>query len=177
MKLIFLDIDGVLNTEHGLKTITNNWTELNNIERDEYGHSFCEKACRNLEIIIKMTGAKIVISSTWRLSGLKIMQEMWKARGLAGEIIDVTPITSDGVRGNEIDKWLKSKNYYYPISDWDSPAWEEKRAECEIENYVIIDDDRDMLLDQADHFVHTPAYHGLSDKKKMAEVISILNKK
>lgn len=77
MKVIFLDIDGVLNViPQG---------------RDEFGSKFHSHFENNLKHIIDNTGAKIVISSTWRMDGLEKMQAMWKARGLAGEVIDVTP--------------------------------------------------------------------------------------
>lgn len=56
MKVIFLDIDGVLNVYcQG---------------RDEYGCTFHKHFEDNLRWIIEETGAKIVISSTWRRDGL-----------------------------------------------------------------------------------------------------------
>ena len=62
MKIIFLDIDGVLNViPQG---------------RDEYGAIFHPEFVANLKHIIDKTGAKLVISSTWRMSGLKIMKEI-----------------------------------------------------------------------------------------------------
>ena len=48
MKIIFLDIDGVLN--------------VINQGRDEFGHKFNPKFVGNLKAIIDATGAKIVIS-------------------------------------------------------------------------------------------------------------------
>ena len=64
MKVIFLDIDGVLNViSQG---------------HDEYGSLFHKHFEDNLRYIIEQTGAKIVISSTWRMSGLSEMQRMWK---------------------------------------------------------------------------------------------------
>jgi len=61
-KIIFLDIDGVLN--------------VCSMERDEYGSLFHKHFEDNLRWIIDQTDAKIVISSTWRFSGLEIMKEM-----------------------------------------------------------------------------------------------------
>lgn len=64
MKVIFLDIDGVLNVyPQGF---------------DEYGSKFHPHFVENLKCLIEKTEAKILISSTWRFSGLKVMQEMWK---------------------------------------------------------------------------------------------------
>jgi histidinol phosphatase-like enzyme len=50
-KIIFLDIDGVLNVYCS--------------ERDEFGCMFHEEFVDNLRWIINETSAKIVISSTW----------------------------------------------------------------------------------------------------------------
>lgn len=148
MKIIFLDIDGVLNVvAQG---------------HDDYGAIFHTHFMDNLKELIDKTGAKIVISSSWRKSGLKEMQDLWATRNLAGEVIDVTPslyLKKDGSivfwndklqnhptekihgysvpRGCEIEYWLKNES--------------EKHGD--IESYVILDDDTDMLLNQIDNFV------------------------
>jgi len=133
MKIIFLDIDGVLNV------IGQGY--------DEFGQIFHPHLEKNLDTIIKETNAKIVISSTWRMNGLENMQRMWKYRQLAGEVIDITPTEVDVVesgtcefydqvdRGHEIQQWLN-----------DHP---------EVTNYVILDDDNDMLPSQQTNFVRT----------------------
>ena len=130
MKVIFLDIDGVLNVCYG--------------EYDKYGQEFHPLFVDNLRLIIEATGAKIVISSSWRMSGLQTMKDMWKYRNLPGEIIDITPdgwvlykkglVPQDYDRGHEIKYWLEHN---------------------EVENYVIIDDDTDMLPEQLNNFVRT----------------------
>lgn len=130
MKVIFLDIDGVLNViPQG---------------RDAYGGIFHPEFVDNLERIIDETGAKIVISSSWRHSGLQKMLDMWKFRNLPGEVIGVTPdlyrrVDFEGerkmVRGDEIQAIL---DQYYQIT-----------------NYVILDDDDDMLSGQMGNFVQT----------------------
>ena len=133
MKVIFLDIDGVLNVyPQG---------------RDEFGSLFHKHFEDNLKLVIEKTNAKIVISSTWRYSGLKVMKDMWKQRNLPGEVIDITPdcaqIVNKGVvefydlveRGHEIKEWLDN----HP----------------EVERYVIFDDDNDMLQSQRNNFVRT----------------------
>jgi hypothetical protein len=134
MKVIFLDIDGVLNVYCQ--------------SRDEFGCTFHEHFVENLRWIIEKTGAKIVISSTWRMSGLSEMKRMWEYRELPGEIIGITPTAYDVVnkgicefydlvdRGHEIDLWLNT-------------------TENKIENYCIIDDDNDFLPTQKNNFVRT----------------------
>lgn len=125
MKIIFLDIDGVLNV----------YCE----SRDEFGCTFHKHFEDNLRFIIEKTDAKIVVSSTWRMEGLDVMQQMWKKRGLAGEVIDVTPNLIDvtRIRGYEIDLWLKMNKH------------------LNVSNYCIIDDDDDMTIEQMPFFVKT----------------------
>ncbi len=124
MKIIFLDIDGVLNVyPQG---------------SDKYGSKFHTHFMDNLKIIVEKTDAKIVISSTWRMAGLDEMQDMWKHRNLAGEVIDITPnhmvkTGSTLQRGKEIQEWLE----FHP----------------EVVNYIILDDDTDMEEYQMNNFV------------------------
>jgi hypothetical protein len=128
MKVIFLDIDGVLNVIPK--------------SHDDFGGTFHEDFVENLRRIIDETGAKIVISSSWRFSGLEWMQKMWQFRNLPGDVIDVTTAFADKklnlnywdvVRGHEIKVWLD--------------------AHTDIENYVILDDDLDMLDEQMNNYV------------------------
>jgi len=140
-KIIFLDIDGVLNvTQEG---------------HDKYGSTFNKIFVDNLRTLVNSTGAKIVISSTWRQSGLAVMQEMWKERNLPGEVIDITPdcftIVNEGLsqfydmvdRGHEIQYWL-DKN-------------------TDVTHYVIIDDIDEMLETQKKNFVKTSYNYKHSD--------------
>lgn len=130
MKIIFLDIDGVLNViPQG---------------HDAFGGIFHSDFVDNLNRIIDETDAKIVISSSWRHSGLQKMLDMWEFRNLPGEVIGVTPdlyrfLDFEGertmVRGDEIQAVLN----IHP----------------EITHYVILDDDTDMLKHQLGNFVQT----------------------
>jgi hypothetical protein len=134
MKVIFLDIDGVLN--------------LYCESRDEYGCCFHQHLVDNLKRLIDKTGAKIVISSTWRFSGLVIMKEMWEKRNLPGEVVGITPnfmkhYGTTLCRGKEIDSYLEE----HP----------------EITNYVILDDDSDMEPHQLKNFVMTSGNTDHSD--------------
>jgi len=122
MKIIFLDIDGVLNVIPE--------------DHDQFGGTFHKNFVENLRAIVEKTGAKIVITSTWRHGGRQTMKDMWQYRDLPGEMFDITPYLGHDVqRGEEIKHWLA----IHP----------------DVDGYVIIDDDRDMLLDQLHHFVWT----------------------
>jgi hypothetical protein len=121
------DLDGVLNVSPQ--------------GNDKFGAIFHKHFVDNLKRIIDETGAKIVISSTWRMgNGLEGMIEMWKFRNLPGEVVGITPnfmwrTGSTLQRGKEIDAYLEE----HP----------------EVTNYVIIDDDSDMEPHQLENFVMT----------------------
>ncbi len=187
MKIIFLDIDGVLALMHR--------------EQDKYGSLFHEQFVANLKRIIDETGAKIVISSTWRHSGLTELKEMWTKRNLPGEVIDVTPqISADKIyffddktphanynsslpRGIEIHWWLKEIGKFQRIN-WSKEEQLKFLDKAIVKNYVILDDDSDMLYSDKEHFVKCScrsnepdaldAGYGLTSKAAN-EAIKILN--
>ena len=154
MKVIFLDIDGVLNTEKyimdllhkNLSTQDSDWCDF-----------FDPKCIAKLKEIIDQTGAKIVISSTWRFLGLDILRKKFEERGVSGEIIDKTPLSrSMRERGYEIQAWLDNHE--------------------EVESYVILDDDVDMLPSQLKNLVVTSWKDGISNEN-VKQAIKILNDK
>lgn len=144
-KILFLDIDGVLNTDH------HQWhCQMNSIAPvDRFDYAFDSKAVENLATIIEETGAEIVISSSWKFLGLQTLQKMWEDRNLPGVIVDVTP--SGESKGWEIDEWLINH-------------------EGQISGYAIIDDENDMLPEQQGHFVQTNPQFGIT-KKDIEELL------
>jgi hypothetical protein len=167
--IIFLDIDGVLNSMDYLHSLilnkTDNTNPLNSYKvRDDYGQLFDPRCVNWLDYIISKTNAKLVISSTWRTSGIIAMKELWTYRNLPGEIIDVTPRTiplefikkydsPNADRGYEIQYWLdNNKNL--------------------VNSYVILDDEDDML--PAQNFVKCDSNIGLN-YKNTRDAILILN--
>lgn len=104
-KIIFLDIDGVLNPVHYMNAMYKMWKASHKQikSHDEYGQLFFYQNCDALKRIIDETGAKIVISSTWRRAGLDEMIKLWKHRNLAGEIIDITPTEVEVVESGEAE--------------------------------------------------------------------------
>lgn len=134
--LLFLDIDGVLNSAQS----ADYW---NDHGKDNGGLSpsnpdFCPIACNNLRRFFKYRPeVRIVVSSTWRLGRTveELNQLMVGSVGLPdGLVIDKTPSMRDGVRGGEIAYWLKH-----------NPG-------CE--KFAIIDDDSDMS-ELLPHLLHT----------------------
>ncbi len=162
-KIIFLDIDGVLNTRDWHSRMTKD------TPRDEFGWVFDPVAVENLAHIINETGANIVVSSSWKYLGMTKLKEMWDIRNLPGDLLDITPNTvSDEIllnanldeielgvcRGNEIKEWLS-------------------KHKGEVSNYVIIDDFDDLLPEQMCHAVITNTLIGIteSDAEKAIKIL------
>ncbi len=122
-RIIFLDFDGVLNTEYyqGLLQFQGKqW-------QDQYGAFFDPRAVRQLKRVIDTTDADIVVESSWKYLGLEAMQELWRVRNLPGRVIDITPsLTGNASRGEGISAWLSE----YAMPD---------------ARYVIIDDEYVVL--------------------------------
>ena len=74
IKVLFLDIDGVLNTDR------QHWhCQMNGITPvDEFGYEFDHKAVVNLATILEETDAEIVISSSWKFLGLQTLQKKYE---------------------------------------------------------------------------------------------------
>ena len=117
MKIIFLDIDGVLNCEKAYRSGECNYVKWNWENGTEDHHqSFCSWSKELLNKLIDETDAKIVISSTWRSSGIEFMRKVWELEGMHGEIIGITPNFRGDIngytipRGCEIDYFLSSSS-------------------------------------------------------------------
>ena len=140
-KIIFLDFDGVLNTEYyqGLLQFQGKqW-------QDEHGAFFDPRAVRQLKRVIDTTGADIVDESSWKYLGLEAMQELWRVRNMPGRVIDITPsLTGNASKGEEIAAWLSE---YAPPDA----------------RYVIIDDEYVALDAQIPFFIWTNPYEGLTE--------------
>jgi hypothetical protein len=157
MKVIFLDVDGVLNSEESRKDYNHDeswmWNEV------AFSH------LKLLKEIVDKTGAEIILSSSWRLyhplhTGEKRITDplmnvlIDKMSSLNLSIKDVTPDLCGSWRGREIEKWLN-----------DHP---------QVEKYVILDDDKDFLPEQKPYFINTTFKYGLTEEltKKAIEILT-----
>lgn len=166
MKVLFLDFDGVLNSMDNMIVQGNLWN-INNIHksRDEFGHLFDERCVRWLRYIVEKTECKIVVSSTWRLSGLNTMKLMWEMRDLPGEVIDCTPTKVSKITINTYSRTKYNGERGYEIQEWIDKYKPEK--------YCIVDDNDDMLSHQ--YFVKTNPNYGL-DMTAAHSIKEILNR-
>jgi hypothetical protein len=112
--IIFLDIDGVMNSNNHL------------VESKAHEYLEFDPICvESLKKILKETNAKIVISSTWRIKrSLEELKRIFSIYDISNYIIGVTPNLWKE-RGHEIQEYIDiHKNI--------------------IKKFVIIDDDSDM---------------------------------
>jgi len=163
-RIIFLDIDGVLATPES-------------IEEGLWG--LVPARQEQFKKIIDATDAEIVLSSSWRLHTLEATKEYMDNKGFlfCDRIIGITirayHYIQKGIhlsipRGVEIKQWIDAN-----IHSQNGKNWNKKRLGLDFQ-YVILDDDSDMLLEQKDNFVRCVSTKGLtSDLAKKA--IQILN--
>jgi len=150
MNVIFLDVDGVLNSRQKLIEV------YNKTKKPHHGYSypFDEKCLNNLKILVEQTNSKLVITSTWRKDeeGINILLNTLKNYNLDNEVIGYTPILNTK-RGYEIITYLNSLEY--------NP------------NFIILDDDSDME-DLSPYLIKTNFDVGLTydDVKKAIDVLS-----
>lgn len=137
--IIFLDFDGVLNTEQYQARLAVDGKP----NKDAWGPLFDPRAVENLRKIIETTDAAIVISSSWRyIHRLGSLRMMWEIRELPGEILDTLPCGAAYIsRGEDIECWLNQHGQ---------------------PNYVILDDLDDFYPSQHDRYIETNPIVGIS---------------
>ncbi len=130
--LLFLDIDGVLNSE--------SWARRT-AQRGVWGVD--PDAVRHLNALLERSDAAVVLSSTWRRTyGLPETVVRLEDAGLqyAERFIGVTPHITGVARGYEVNAWLSDHQ-------WRGP-------------FACLDDDGDFLPGQP--LVQTSTYLGLT---------------
>lgn len=152
MKIIFLDIDGVLNSG---KTVV----------RSPQGYiGIADNLVTKLRKIVKATGANIVLSSSWRESFLKqdldgkYLKRKLGYKGL--KIFSTTELPQHSDRGLEICHWL------------------ENNRNLGITHFCILDDEFIQIFDYhklTPYLVHTDCTEGLT-AELVKKAISILNR-
>lgn len=155
MKVIFLDVDGVINC----RTTKERIRGYIGVEQEKIAL---------IREIVDATNAKIVLSSTWRLDYIwhkedksvnldtyNYLEEELAKQAL--DIFDVTPRHNDSWRGREIQDWIDNCGQ-------------------EIESYVVIDDEiYDISKEHKGHIIQTSWSTGIKPNAvKMS--IDILNK-
>ena len=161
MKVLFLDIDGVLNCVYPTPSDDNEWVDL-----DEWRYGLNPQLVSRLRFVISNTGCKIVISSSWRHHTNYapyqpdrnwrdvLAEKLQKTREevFAGE----TGYDKEGRRGIEILQWL---------------------SEHSVDAYCVVDDetlDIEPYINK-DKIVKTDMKYGLTVENARC-IINMLNK-
>ena len=166
-KIIFLDIDGVMASIPFLCT----------------GKGYIDpKKCKLLNTLEDI-GAEIVISSSWGYDEGRTEKSL-RDCGLKLPIIGYTEHIHFNYhwacRGNEINKWILDHfgglgTNYYGCDD-DGVPWYRKHVNDDSDyEYVILDDDEDMLLGQKDNFICIDEYKGIT-KRNINKIRKILTR-
>ena len=168
IKYIFLDFDGVLNTEFYQNQLISQGKPWG----DENGAFFDPEAVMQLKRIVDATCADIIIESSWKYLGLKALREMWAARRLPGRLIDITPFTASDIwlltaEPNDIDIEMGH------CKGIEIASWLLDHATAEA-RYVIIDDEYVILDSQLPQFIMTNPFDGISEEVAN-RAIAILN--
>jgi hypothetical protein len=176
MKVIFLDFDGVVNSQNWYKRRVDE-VGMDDVHSQYPFYEIDPEAVKRINFIIEKTGAKVVVSSTWRHGrSVEDLTKILQFAGFNGEIVDVTPHMG-GIkgytvpRGCEIEQWLEQKNF--KRINWSIARLREKVEKSEVKNYIILDDDSDMLYNQREHFVQTSWMTGITqeDADKCVEIL------
>ncbi len=164
-KILFLDIDGVLNTERQ----HDRCLEAGLAYVDNFGYAFDPVAVANLKKIVDETGADIVISSSWKFWGLSTMQKLWASRGLPGKVIDITPnnASDELLLSIDLDMMELPAGKGSEIKEWLSTSGQD------VTHYAILDDVPDILPEQQSHFVQTDPRVGITedDARRIAFIL------
>jgi len=132
MKVLFLDVDGVLNNEEFFKELQDEGVSI--------FHRLDPRCLDHLERIVTETGCVIVVSSTWRLGKESLQDLKYYLDYYELSIHSITPGNSCSPRRDEINLWLHQ-----------NPG---------VEKFAILDDDKDA--DVGHSFFRTTFDRGLT---------------
>jgi hypothetical protein len=154
--IIFLDIDGVLNTRNHLRK---QMKDTGSCSR----YSWCPVAIQNLRRLYSKHNCKIVVSSSWRHElSIDELKKIFSDNGIDTDlVIGTTPSYARQIdqgnycRGHEIAEWLMAN-----AGSFDS--------------YIILDDDAVMLPEQENRLVRTAMDEGFADMDRFLEATGIV---
>ena len=154
---VFVDIDGVLNTEDHLRR-----------QKKQTGRTtssdWCPIAMAHLKLVVEYYNGQIVVTSTWRYDhSLRQLKALFEENGVPGDfVVDVTPsliYESSGKvnRGDEIRQWIAEHLYSE-----------------EIPRYVILDDIDEGLSQFGERFIQCDPQVGFADKAKVKKIAALI---
>ena len=190
MKVIFLDVDGVLNSEnHGKELFA-----LKNANPEECYDRWdlpYEGTLKPLKRIVDSTGAIIVLSSSWRIGGWEGVHVNRLIKCFEPYGLVISDLTCQGVSLEKLtelgfdphdcyDAQYRdfSRDNYYNKNTMDRGAeiaeWLSKHDD--VEAFVILDDDwQDIIPYYEDNYVQTNFYDWGLTEELADKAINILN--
>ena len=135
MNILFLDMDGVMNTLYTSVIANPDDIDAENVKW--------------LKHIVTSVDLKIVLSTSWRHSPelVRKINKRFHDEGFGRIVIDMTPDLLDGVRGIEIMTWLEAQ----PVG--------------RVKKFAVLDDDTDAgEAGVGDNFFRTFASEGLTEE-------------
>ena len=181
MKVIFLDVDGVLNSEYDCKQ--SHYTM--NVE----GHGcigISNVRLRLLKQIIDATDAKIVLVSSWKSSWLEYRAQVKEY--LTTDKKEPLYIYFDR---NKYGYYLHKKfrkhklEIYDTTEEYEPNPWNRGtgihnylEAHKDIKNWIVLDDEifKDYNDEILTHLIQTDFYYGALDEEDVKKAIELLNK-
>ncbi len=168
IKVIFLDFDGVLNTEEYQRLLHRQAVP----SFDDFGPLFDPETIKNLKKILDaVPGVRIVINSSWKLEGLRTMRELWKTRNLPGKVYGVTPDYVPDLLGIDLDNYENISMLAGKGNE--VKQWIERNAPAGCK-YAIFDDTPDFLPEQEGNLILISPRVGISEEDA-DRAIAILN--
>lgn len=169
--ILFLDIDGVLVNARSL--------------RERSGrHSVADSNCvAQLNRVTNVTGAALVLSSSWRFCGLEEIRLILQHWGVTGELISMTPdltrksgelgLYAGVPRGREIQEWLNDHahdgcTFAIVDDDADMEHLTPRLVRCEFAA-GLTDGDADRLIMMLAHKIGQQAAPNAADESLLRE--------
>jgi HAD domain in Swiss Army Knife RNA repair proteins len=182
IKVIFLDIDGVLLPFGGGDDDNNNNTKKNN---DDDEKLFPRRCVESLHRILRATGAQLVLSSTWRMRD-DFINDICRGADLPEGFYDTTSLSIHSLRQWEIADWIlnydkknsRTKIFNGRTKASSSSSMENHRYGTEQQICWLALDDEDLLEDEkyrdmfVGHVIKTESSVGLT-VKDAEEAISL----
>lgn len=159
MNVIFLDIDGVMNSNESIVHYHEMFLRQNTPRPWNTDAIFPISYMKRLKSLVDMFNAKIVISSTWRI----FYPDGWKWYRLIENLREF----GLEVEGTTIRNWTRYKQRGDEIRHWLS-------EHLDVTNFVILDDDSDMCEFTETNLAKCDFRYGFT-KDVLNKAIKILN--
>lgn len=134
MKVVFLNIEGVLNNDKAI--------ELTNYEALSFWNIW------RLNKLLSQTNAKLVVMGQWRLyNSIEQLNYILKQFGFNNKVFDVTPIIHAERHCDEVEQWLQTIEHViegYVVLD----TKQDEYTNSSVENNFVIVDQRFGLRDE-----------------------------